>query len=190
MNDAARQAEIKRYEACYKHPKYKMGEKRKAAAREVLANLPLYVGGDYVDTILDVGAGRGELGALADELNFRYCGVEPVPYLATDRIITGIATALPFADKTSAVVCCLDVLEHLIEADILPALAEFKRVARTHVFLTASERASRCSVDGRDLHISKRPLADWHRMFVSAFPGSTIKQLGMIGVSPGWLIEL
>lgn len=184
MNDAARQTEIKRYEACYKMPKYRMGEKRKVAARGVLKLL------DCGMQLLDVGAGRGELSVIADELGFGYSGVEPVPYLATDRIQTGIATALPFDDKSFDIVCCLDVLEHLIEDDIVPALRQFERVSRKFIFLTASERASCCSVDGRDLHISKRPLAQWHRMFVDEFPGAKIVKLGMIGVSPGWLITL
>lgn len=184
MNDAARQAEIKRYEACYKMPKYRMGEKRKVAARDVLELF------EFGMSLLDVGAGRGELAVIADECGLDYRGVEPVPYLATDRIQTGIATALPYKDKSFDIVCCLDVLEHLIESDILPALAEFARTSRKFIFLTASERASRCPIDGRDLHISKRPLADWHRMFVSAFPGAGITPLGMIGVSPGWLITL
>lgn len=184
MSEAARQAEIKRYEAAYKLPGYHMGDKRRKRAHEVLSAFPAGF------KLLDVGAGRGELGDVCDSLGIQYRGIEPVPYLSNARVRTGIATDIPMSDKAADIVCCLDVLEHLIEEDIVPALNEFKRVARKIIFLTASERASRCPVDGRDLHISKRPLAEWHKMFVAAFPGAKIKQLGMVGVSPGWLIEL
>lgn len=184
MSEVARQAEIKRYEAAYKIPGYHMGDKRRKRAHEVLSVFP------QGSTLLDVGAGRGELGDVCDALGIKYRGIEPVPYLANSRVRTGIATDIPMSDKAADIVACLDVLEHLIESDIEPALAEFKRVARKTIFLTASERPSRSPVDGRDLHISKRPEAEWVRLFRSAFPGAKIDPLGMVGVSPGWLITL
>lgn len=176
--------EITRYERCYRDSSYGMGAKRKRRAEEVLADLPR---GD----LLDVGAGRGELGVAARQLGFAYIGIEPVPYLEGDGVMIGIATNLPFANESFEVVCCLDVLEHLIEEDIRPALNEIRRVARNVVFLTASEKPSFFgSPDGRDLHISKRPLKEWERMFAEEFPLANIKSLGMVGVSPGWLIWL
>lgn len=178
-----REKEIVRYGNCYLDPKYRMGVKRAVRAEEILATLPR---GD----LLDVGAGRGELGVIAKRLGFRYIGIEPVPYLATSEIYTGVATDLPFANESFEVVCCLDVLEHLVEEDLRPALREMRRVSRGTVFLTASETPSFYgSPDGRDLHISKRPLATWERMFNEEFPLATTKRLGQVGVSPGWLIE-
>ncbi len=179
-----REAEIARYVECYKVTSYRMGRKRYDAARKVIREFP------FLSNLLDVGAGRGELAEIADEFGIDYQGIEPVPYLASDRVKTGIATDLSFADKAFDSVVCLDVLEHLIESDIESALREFSRVARSRIFLTASERASRCSIDGRDLHISKRPLAEWQRLFEDVFAGAQIKPLGMVGVSPGWLITL
>lgn len=178
-----RQAEIARYAECYKSVGYRMGDKRRRRAEQILASLPR---GD----LLDVGAGRGELGAVATKLGFSYVGLEPVPYLATEDIVTGIATEIPFSDSLFDVVCCLDVLEHLVEEDIVPALQEMDRVSRGVLFLTASEQPSLYgSPDGRDLHISKRPLAEWERMFEEEFPFYRIERLGMVGVSPGWLIH-
>lgn len=184
MSEAARQTEIKRYEACYQLPTYRMGDKRLRRAREVLAAFP------KGSTLLDVGAGRGELGEVCDSLGITYRGIEPVPYLTTSRIRTGIATDIPMSDKSCDIVACLDVLEHLIEDDIVPALHEFSRVARNHIFLTASERPHISPVDRRDLHISKRPSVEWVRLFREAYPGARIDPLGMVGVSPGWLISL
>ncbi len=161
-----------------------MGDKRKRRAEVILESLPR---GD----LLDVGAGRGELGWIAKRLGYGYVGVEPVPYLASPDVFTGTATNLPFGNCSFDVVCCLDVLEHLVEEDIRPALQEMRRVCRDTVFLTASDKPSFYgSPDGRDLHISKRPIAEWERMFAEEFQIAKIKSLGMVGVSPGWLIEL
>jgi SAM-dependent methyltransferase len=180
----ARDVEIARYEQCYQNRRYAMGKKRKCAAEQVLKGLDR-------GSLLDVGAGRGELRLISKSLGFDYRGVEPVSYLANEDIITGIATALPFADQSFDIVACLDVLEHLIEVDIRPSLEEFQRVARRYVFLTASEKPSTFgSPGGKDLHISKRPRAQWEAMFDDVFVGSKINFLGTIGVCPGWLVEL
>ena len=178
-----RQTEINRYSECYLRAKYAMGRGRKAGAERILAKLPR-------GTLLDVGAGRGELQSVATELGFDYFGVEPVPYLKQPRIQTGVATALPFADEYFDTVMCLDVLEHLVPDDVIPALYEMWRVCRRQLFLTASEQSSRSHHDGNELHISKRPRAEWETLFANTFADSLITPLGMIGVSPGWLITL
>jgi SAM-dependent methyltransferase len=183
-----REREIARYEQCYRYSGYGMGAKRKQRAEEILNGLPRSPARNT--PLLDVGAGRGELGIIAYRLGFDYYGVEPVPYLASARITTGVATDLPFATGSFSVVCCLDVLEHLVEEDILPALQEMRRVAKDFVFLTASEKPSFFgSPDGADLHISKRPAAEWEALFKSVFPLADIERLGMVGVCPGWLIR-
>lgn len=180
-----RQTEIARYVACYQDSKYAMGAGRKLKATAVLKALPVR------GFLLDVGAGRGELRTIARQLGFDYAGVDPVPYLAVDGVHQGVATDLPFSTESFDVVCCLDVLEHLVEADIVPALKEMRRVAKSHIFLTASEKPSYYgSPDGKDLHISKRPLAEWEKLFDEQFPFAGIQRLGPVGVSPGWLIEL
>lgn len=182
-----RETEIARYVECYRKDGYGMGAKRKKRATEVIGSLA----GLGARSLLDVGAGRGELSAIAQYNDMLYRGVDPVPYLATDEIITGEATRLPFAPFSFDVVACLDVLEHLVEEDIRLALLEMRRVAIRFVFLTASEQPSFYgSPDGKDLHISKRPLAEWQALFEDVFAFSKITPLGMVGVSPGWLIEV
>lgn len=187
--ETERRREIKRYEEAYKHPRYRMGDKRRTRAEGVLERLQLeeLIGG----SLLDVGAGRGEGVELARDVGFtRVVGVEPVDYLCNGTsIVQGIATELPFADNEFDVVMCLDVLEHLIPADVRPALEEFKRVARNFVFLTASEQPHNFRHLG-DLHISRRPIAEWNNLFVDVYGCDAVEPLGMIGVSPGWLIRI
>ncbi len=175
--------EIKRYENAYRHLSYKMGDKRKKHATAVLRSLPR-------GSLLDVGAGRGEGVKLAKLLGFDpVVGLEPVEYLVGGPVIHGVATHLPFDEKSFDTVMCLDVLEHLVEEDIKPALKEARRVAKSYVFLTASDQPHFFK-DVGDLHISKKPVAEWQALFESLFPGDEIKFLGKVGVSPGWLVEL
>jgi len=176
-----RSAELRRYEDCYLDPGYAMGAKRKAKAAEVLSR---YAPGP----LLDVGAGRGELREIAEAAGYVYQGVEPTSYLCGERITRGIATELPFADMSFDMVACLDVLEHLVPDDVEPALAEMGRVSRSRLFLTASEQSHRSQADGKDLHISKRPKLDWEFLFQRMFSHAKMEYLGMVGVSPGWMI--
>jgi SAM-dependent methyltransferase len=178
----ARAREIDRYVGVYRNPNYRMGDKRRKKATEVLLGIP-------AGSLLDVGAGRGEGVQIAMACGHVSFGVEPVPYLAAINVVTGVATALPFGDKSFDTVMCLDVLEHLIEKDIEPALCEMRRVARKRVFLTASERPHVVKGFG-DMHISKRPILEWDALFVRMFPEARIARLGMVGVSPGWMIEV
>lgn len=180
----SRENEIGRYREAYKSPRYGMGDKRKRKAAEVLAALE-------PGSLLDVGAGRGEGVMLARAAGHDpVVGIEPVEYLAgKNNIMVGVATDLPFATHSWDTVMCLDVLEHLVPEDVEPALLEFRRVAKKTVFLTASERPHRFKNLG-DLHISKRPIAEWQELFEKVFTFAEIKPLGMVGVSPGWLIRV
>lgn len=178
-----REQEIARYEQAYREPRYAMGDKRKRHSRDVLSRLPH-------GSLLDVGTGRGEGLQIALACGHGPVrGVEPVSYLANDYVLTGVATALPFDDKSFDTVMCLDVLEHLVEDDIVPALEEMRRVASRHVFLTAAEN-SHVVRDIGEMHISRRPEAEWRALLDELFIGSEIQPLGIIGVSPGWLIKV
>lgn len=185
--ETERAREIRRYEEAYQIPDYRMGDRRKAKMEVVLDRLSIELFGG---TLLDVGAGRGEGVAYALDVGFDAHGIEPVSYLCDgDRIKQGVATDLPYGDRSFDVVMCLDVLEHLIPQDVRPALEEFKRVASEFVFLTASEQPHNFRRLG-DLHISRRPIAEWHALFVKVFGEDNLEFLGMIGVSPGWLIKV
>lgn len=183
-NSVAREQEIQRYRQAYRRRDYAMGFKRQRDATQVLTRLEK-------GSLLDVGAGRGEGVRIAlAEGHAPVHGVEPVDYLCDGAtVVQGVATALPFDDKSFDTVMCLDVLEHLIEDDIVPALEEFQRVASHYVFLTASERPHMVEGLG-DMHISKRPIKEWQAMFEQVFTYSDIEFLGKVGVSPGWLIRV
>ena len=178
-----RQHEIHRYELCYSKQNYRMGKKRIRKCMEVLARLE-------PGLWLDVGAGRGEFEGLCEQFGHSYQGIEPVAYLASPKVITGIATELPFGDGVFDYVACLDVLEHLIPEDVEPALHEMKRVGTGKYLLMASDApAFGHSPDGKDLHISKRPKHKWERLFREILGDGEYEYLGRCGPSPGWLIR-
>jgi len=173
MTPHKRDEEIKQYVRAYKSPAYAMGRRRRDSVREVLAAL----GGG---TLLDVGTGRGETLRYARELGIKATGTEVVPYLLNERVVYAQAHALPHADSSVDHVTCFDVLEHLTEEDIRPALREMLRVARKTVTVSASERSD--VRQGRELHISKRPAAEWLRVISECWPGA--RQIGLAGASP------
>lgn len=178
-----RAVEIARYTESYKDPRYRMGDGRYFGAQRVLDKLPR-------GWLLDIGAGRGELARVADKLGFQYRGLEPAAPLDDERIVRGIATAIPCLDRAYDVVACLDVIEHLVPEDVRPALEEMLRAADKYVLLTAANFSHMSTVDGKDLHISKRSIPEWQKLFEDVFAGHKIEYLGKLGVSPGWLITL
>lgn len=181
---SSRDAEIKRYEQCYRNPRYKMGRTRHRDVTNVLKKLDK-------GSLLDVGTGRGEGVEIAKKLGFKpVIGLEPVEYLCGGDVMQGIATDLPFAIESFDTVTCLDVMEHLIEEDLIPALKEMRRVTKRYVLLTASERPSVFLGKGTDLHISKRPVDEWDKMFREVFVGAEFTKYRKLGCSPGWLIEV
>lgn len=178
-----RAVEIARYTESYKDPRYRMGEGRRFGAEKILRKLP-------PGWLLDVGAGRGELAKICDVLGFVYRGIEPAAPITDERIRRGKATEILSLDGAYDVVACLDVVEHLIPEDVRPALEEMRRVASGYVLLTAADFSHISKADGKDLHISKRPIPEWQRLFEDVFMGHKIEFLGKLGVSPGWLITL
>lgn len=154
-----RDGEIKKYVEFYaKKESRRMGKERKRNSSEVLQA----VKGDH-SSFLDVGAGRGEMVDLAVTLGFRQVqGTEVVPELLKHPLLRQAeAHSLPYKTATWDVVCCFDVLEHLVPEDVEPAVRELFRVARHVVLISAAEDSHRA--DGVELHISRRPLAEWEQ---------------------------
>lgn len=182
MIEDQRQAEIDRYVHHYKSPRYGMGRRRQHDVQRILKGL-------RPGSLLDVGTGRGETLRFAERVNHGPVkGVEVVPYLCDgDRVIQGQAHALPFDDNAFDHVTCFDVLEHLIEEDLEPTLRELYRVARVSVTVSASERPS--IWEGVDLHISKRPRAEWLKMIRSCW-NSKARCIGIAGGSPAFQLSI
>jgi len=171
-----RESEIEHYVAEYKSPKYAMGDRRKRDVKNHLQSIRRKT------SLLDVSTGRGETLDMAEKLGFsRVSGTEVVPDLVGGRVVFAYAHELPFDDGSFDWVTCFDVLEHLTEPDIKPALSEMWRVARLGVIVSASERSS--VFGGRDLHISKRPREQWLALIRSLW-NKDAKQVGMAGGSP------
>jgi methionine biosynthesis protein MetW len=86
--------------------------------------------------VLDVGGGDGLLLRMLRDRGFTSLSITDLSPVAVgkakrDGLLATVADAtagLPFADKTFATVCALDVLEHL--RDPAPALVEMARVGR------------------------------------------------------------
>ena len=151
-----RTAELAKYRTLYSAlDDYKMPQVFVKQIRGILESTPR---GAY----LDVGCGRGETLDLAHELGFGPVeGTESVPMLiaARENVREGVLPTLPFLDNTFDTVACWEVIEHLIPADVEPALLELYRVAAERVLLSAAT-GSHC-IGGMELHPSARPEKDW-----------------------------
>jgi len=159
--EAARAAEISKYQKVYVRPKYRMGEERLKASRQALLD---YGAGRC--SYLDVGAGRGEMLRFAMGLDFTTIqGTEVVQELLSNdmtRLVYAEAHQLPFDEREFEVVSCFDVLEHLTPADVAPAIDELLRVASRIVIISAA--ADSQLIDGVEHHVSRRSLKDWRKL--------------------------
>ncbi len=174
--------EVAQYAKEYQSPAYRMGEQRRIDVERLLRIVPR-------GALLDVSTGRGETLDIAADIGFKPVqGTEVVPDLIDGLLVVhAYAHDLPFGNGAFDTVTCFDVLEHLIEDDLLPALREFRRVAKSHIILSASEIP--CAWRGRELHISRRPASDWLALIRQAMPGCEIVPSGTCGGSPCWIIH-
>lgn len=156
-----------KYEAVYKRPGYKMGERRKLHATQIINT---WNPENEVKSFLDVGCGRGEILEYAKRKGFRTCGTEIVSYLVNPEksIIYAEADNLPFADKSFDYITCLDVIEHLVPGIEIPVFQEFKRVARDRILMTIANFPSP-GVNGEELHINIKPYSVWHDLIIEVF---------------------
>jgi ubiquinone/menaquinone biosynthesis C-methylase UbiE len=173
-----RESEIALYAKAYAFEHYRMGKRRRASVLEfVIALQPR-------GSLLDVGTGRGETMQFARGVgHYPVLGTEVVRALLGEDVTYAEAHALPFASASFDHVTCFDVLEHLTEPDLVPALSELHRVARVSVTASASETSS--FLNGVELHISKRSASQWEAMIRSVW-GNDAVRCGHAGASPCW----
>jgi len=133
-----RQAEIDRYPEAHRHPRYDMKPWRQEILREWLGARRAMGN----DTYLDVGCGKAETLAIAEELGWDAWGCDVVDYLCERDNIDLIegAHSLPYVDSQFDLVSCNDVLEHILEEDVPAVLSELSRVARVGVLLGISRK--------------------------------------------------
>ncbi len=162
----AREMEVRKYVRTYRDQAgYRMCGQREVDAYQDLERLPAR--GGY----LDVSTGRGEMLRHARKLGFREAfGTEIVPDLVLGRVgmFQAYAHDLPFSDGLFEVASLFDVIEHLLPGDDEKACRELRRVATKHILISANNRESR-NEHGDDLHVNKRPYAEWHKLFAEWF---------------------
>lgn len=152
-------SEVEKYQACYREPNYRLqGARLARVSQDIDAMEP---GATY----LDVGCGRGEMVARALRRGVFATGLELVPELEGDHVVTGEITALPFADDLFDYVSCYDVIEHLPPEQVDRALDELFRVCRGTLLLTTNDKQSR--LGDLELHLTRMPRAWWDRQLVA-----------------------
>lgn len=178
MSDA-RRAEIAKYVRVYdRHAHYAMARDRLDPVLAALSGLS--------GSLLDVSCGRGELMRAARDAGFHpVAGTEVVPQLVGEGVRYAELHALPFIDGAYNVVTCIDVLEHLLEEDIRPALRELERVTRRNLLLAVADYSTQW--DGVELHPSARPYDAWDALFREVLAGE-IRRAGKTASSEMWLV--
>jgi hypothetical protein len=175
-----RESEIARYVECYKDPRYKMGDKRRAHVEWALKR---GAGG----SLLDVSTGRGEVIHLAVKLGYHpVMGTEAVPNLCgPDYMVQAMAHDLPFGDDAFETVTMFDVMEHLLPSDTEAVCKELERVASRRVILTVCNAPSSFGgADKGDLHINRRDSYEaWHSELKQHFSGSVARLPRMGSIS-------
>jgi ubiquinone/menaquinone biosynthesis C-methylase UbiE len=174
--EAARLAEIERYDAAYRNPAYRMGDRRRRHVEQHLRRIPK-------GSLLDVSTGRGEVLRLAADLGHGpLLGTEAVQALCDGTtVVQALAHALPFADASFDTVTMFDVMEHLVPEDTALVCEELMRVARDRVLLTVCNHPSSFGSDG-DLHINRRASYEtWHRELRDNFAPWTVTRHGAQG---------
>jgi len=150
-----RKKEHEKYDRAYLQDGYRMGPNRKIHARAILEGIATR------GSLLDVGAGRGEMVEFAKSIGFGHVmGVEIVDSLLTEEVIYGEAHDLPFGDKSFDVVTSWDVFEHFLPEDTEKSLQELSRVASKEIILCIALCASRGN-DGENYHINLRTKQEW-----------------------------
>lgn len=183
-----REQELARYPEIYaEDPEYKCTAPRLDGLMEAMREIP-----DRPSlTYLDVSCGRGESLDLARRMGFSTVqGTETVPALVAARHDVSYAT-LPqtgLPSKSYDVVALIEVIEHLVPADVEPALVELTRLARKYIIISAATFPS--WKNGANLHPSARTEQEWEKLFQKVWGDKARKLKHRIHPSPAWIITL
>lgn len=183
--ERTRDMEAAKYTEMYKHDGYRMPAHRRAAMRDLLDTF-------RGESLLDVGTGRGE--TLAEALDCGYKevnGTETVDALLQPRVVKALLPNLPFESKSFDTVTCIEVLEHLLAEDVVPAIRELGRIARKYLIVSVCTRDAYHG--GVNLHPSACPKEEWEARLREALPEAKIDEVAnfsITNVSPVYKIEV
>lgn len=151
---ATRSTEIAKYVKAYKSHHYFMRPWRQHILRSSLKTYFQQGSQSY----LDVGCGRGESIEIGLSLGLVSRGCEVVSSLCGNLVdhIDG-AHSLPYSNRQFDIVSCNDVMEHLLDEDVGPALQEMWRVCNRIVILGISCKPAK-------LHITIKSPEEWHQV--------------------------
>lgn len=178
---ASRDGELSKYIEAYRHDDYGMSEGRRLGLDEIVGEL---TGESY----LDVSTGRGELLEIARKHGFKTVrGTETVPALCNASVTQAVLPSIPFPDQSFDVVSLIEVIEHLLPDDIVPALNELTRLAKKHIIISAAVYPH--WMGGVNLHPSAMPEEDWQGLFTATW-GDRVRRVRNLGLSPCWQVDL
>lgn len=177
-----RGGELAKYVTAYQDPHYCMTKPREDALDKVLAQA-VAAG---CKTYLDVSCGRGESITIAESHGLIAAATETVPDLIGGKVIEGVLPALPFADKSFDVVSLIEVIEHLVPEDVIPALLELDRIAKKQIIISAA--TSPAWHGNVDLHPSARTESRWNDLFVSIWGDKVSRLSHDFPPSPAWRV--
>lgn len=176
-----REKELAKYAEAYLQPDYGMTKER----YDGIVRLVSEVSGE---SYLDVSTGRGETLDIARKHGFGVVsGTETVDALLNEHVGFGVLPNLSIPDKAYDVVSLFEVIEHLVPDDVEASLYELTRIARRHIFISAS--VSECWLGGVNLHPSARPLDQWQELFTKVW-GNKVRRMHNLGGSPSWRVDL
>ena len=91
-----------------------------------------------MQTVLDAGCGNGAItNALAQRYQVTGLDFSPaaLEHVQTAKILASV-TSIPCADHSFDLVMCNEVLEHLTDSELIQAIAELNRCAKTYLLLS------------------------------------------------------
>lgn len=124
-----------------------------------------------VNSILDVGVGRGHFFKEMQGNGYFIQGIEPSnearKILNDPNIKFGYSHQIPYDTEDYDVVVCLDVLEHVPYILLEDTLKEISRVSRKYAIISVANHSD--VVEGLEVHISKMPFCKWRDMIIEFF---------------------
>lgn len=171
----SRESEASKYTEMYKDPTYRMSDHRKETVERILSSR-------NKGRLLDVGAGRGETLKIAMDLGYEIAsGVEVVDELINESLNIGYGM-LPNVDAPKGyydTVTCFEVIEHLLPADVVPALRNLAAIATDRVIVSVCTAPDMRG--GVNLHPSFRTKQEWEETFKVAWgPLADVRCIGNV----------